>query len=190
MGIRALGERSEYREQGAMFLSETNTTLEVIEAVPQTSPLWCKEGEKHGIKYSVTLKNARGVYTFDFWGSIHNANMLALAEKVKGYGNKQSPEYFALESFLKDKGYGIGLARLYPQKFIEKTREAIKPNAYDILNCLQPVSADTFEDFCSEYGYNEDSRGAEKTFNAILAQDRAMRKLFTIEELEALNEIA
>lgn len=191
MGIRALGERSEYREQGAMFLSETNTTLEVIEAVPQTSPLWGKEGEKHGIKYSVTLKNARGSYTFDFWGSIHDANMLALAEKVKGYGKTSSPEFFKIADFYKEKtGRILPAVWMSLNKLTEKTRTLITPDAYDMLNCLQPMSADTFEDFCSEYGYDEDSRSAEKTFNAILSQDRAMRKLFTSEELEALNEIA
>jgi len=191
MGIRALGERSEYSEQGAMFLSETKTTLEVIEAVPQTPPLWNTKGEKHGIKYSVTLKNARGSYTFDFWGSIHEAEVVTLAEKVKVYGNTSNPEFFKLSDFFKEKtGRILPAVWMSLHNLTEKTRALIIPNPYTILACLTPMSADTFEDFCSDYGYDEDSRLAEKTYNALLTQDRAMRKLFTTDELEALNEIA
>lgn len=66
----------DYKKQGNDFLADTKTTLEVQKAIPQKSPIWAKDG-KHGIHYSVTLKNARHSFTFDFWGSI------ADAEKVR-----------------------------------------------------------------------------------------------------------
>lgn len=175
--LRELGDAGDYKQQGALFLQNTSTTFEVIEAVPQKKPSW----EHYGINYSVTLKNPRGSYTFDFWGSQRDKEMLALAEK--------SNCNLKLETFLKDNGYGIGIARIDKNRLVEKTRNAIKPTAYDVLACLRPMSSDTFEDFCAEYGYDEDSRTAEKTYHALVAQDRMMRKLFTHEELEALGEI-
>lgn len=140
--------QTDYKKQGEDFLKDTETTLEVVEAVPQRMPLWCKEGEKHGIQYSVTLKNARYSYTFDFWDSIAN-------KEKREHGN----------------GY--------------KT----KPAAYDVLACLDVLYGDTFEDFCGDFGYDVDSIKAEKTYRAVQEQDRALQKLFTMEQLEKLQEI-
>jgi len=83
-----------YKKQGEDFLTETNTTLEVVEAVPQKSPLWTKEGEKHGINYSVTLKNDRHSYTFDFWGSVADKELLEKAQEVEEVQSAQTPLYF------------------------------------------------------------------------------------------------
>lgn len=61
-----------YNKQADQFLADTGTTLTIIEAVPQKTPLWAKKGEKHGTHYSVTLENKNHRYTFDFWDSIAN----------------------------------------------------------------------------------------------------------------------
>lgn len=156
--IRELGDAGKYGEQGRVFLEKTCTTIDVIEAVPQGEPLWISETGGHytergakPIHYSITLKNARHSYTFDFWGSINDAEMVELAEK---------------------------------------TREAVKPSAYSILACLKDSAGDSFEDFCANYGYDTDSRTAERTRHAVLEQERNVRKLFTHDEIEALAEIA
>ena len=63
-----------------------------------------------------------------------------------------------------------------------------KPKEYDVLSCLNPAS-DTFEDFCFNYGYDDDSRHAYKTYKAVVAQSEELKKLFTFEELQELSEI-
>jgi hypothetical protein len=69
-----------YDKQADNFLSKYNLTLNVREAIPQKMPLWCKEGEKHGINYFCSLVNKEGkAYSFDFWGSI------AEAESIRRY---------------------------------------------------------------------------------------------------------
>lgn len=57
------------------------------------------------------------------------------------------------------------------------TRE---PDAADVLNCLISdasgfLSACDFEDWCSEYGYDTDSRRAERTFKLIDKQTTKVR---------------
>lgn len=42
----------------------------------------------------------------------------------------------------------------------------------------------------SEYGYDIDSRTAEKTYKAVIEQDRQLRRLYDREELEQLEAIA
>jgi hypothetical protein len=51
-------------------------------------------------------------------------------------------------------------------------------------NCPQ-----TFEDFCAEYGYDEDSRKAERTFRTCADFARRINAFFTADELEKLAEL-
>ncbi len=175
---------SQYYEQALKFLRETDTTMEVVKAVPQSAPLWAKEGEKHGIKYSVTLSNPRHKYTFDFWNSIKNAEILDLA--ISEGTNNVTVRAFMRENHIHAYRQGTSITKAMVLEAIEKI---IEPNAYDILACLSPLSEDTFDDFCSSMGYNTDSIQAEKTYRACIEQDRNLRKLFTLEQLEALQEI-
>jgi len=48
-----------------------------------------------------------------------------------------------------------------------------EPQLKDVLNCLVSdagVDQLSFEEFCSEYGYNEDSRAAERVYRATTRQ--------------------
>lgn len=49
---------------------------------------------------------------------------------------------------------------------------------------------ESFEDWCSNYGYDEDSRTAEATFQACRETGRQVKKGFTPAELEQLREAA
>lgn len=192
-----------YEKQAIDFLTSTKTKLTIEKAIPQKSPLWCKEGEKHGINYSVTLKNDRHVYTFDFWNSIAKAEMLDLAKKAKEYGI-YSKEYYAVKDFLEKEATEtvpkiirgnrtIDINDIIEKKWfnniVDTVDIAITPTAYDILACLSPLYENNFEDFCSSFGYDVDSIKAKKTYNACLKQDSNLGKLFSHDELERLAEI-
>jgi hypothetical protein len=64
-----------------------------------------------------------------------------------------------------------------------------EPNLYDILSCLEKYGYEDFEDFCSNLGYDSDSRTAEKTFKAVQREYTAICRLFTSEQIEELREI-
>ena len=63
------------------------------------------------------------------------------------------------------------------------------PSAYDIISCLQKYDCGTFEDFCAEFGYNEDSRKDEQIYNACKKEFENLQRLFSDEEIEQLQEI-
>lgn len=64
------------------------------------------------------------------------------------------------------------------------------PTAYDILACLDVEdNGTTYEDFCSCFGYEEDSRQAEKTYKAVMVQSRELRKILSEDAIEELREI-
>jgi len=63
-----------------------------------------------------------------------------------------------------------------------------QPTMYDILACLEKYESYSFEDFCANYGYNEDSRKAEKTYKAVCKEYAAVERLFG-DIMEELQEI-
>lgn len=63
------------------------------------------------------------------------------------------------------------------------------PTAYDILACLTAYDPGNYEDFCIDYGYNEDSRKAEQTYFAVVKEYTQLRRIFTANQLEELQEI-
>lgn len=82
--------------------------------------------------------------------------------------------------------------REYKFKFgtsISDTEKKIKPTPYDVLSCLQKYEIGTFNDFCRDFGYNEDSIKAEKIYKAVIEEFKNVKILFSDEEIEKLQEI-
>lgn len=73
--------------------------------------------------------------------------------------------------------------------FKSQSKEYKHPTAYDILCCLTKGDPGTFEDFCNDYGYDEDSRSAERIYNAVVEEWKKVQTLWTEEEIEKLWEI-
>jgi len=65
----------------------------------------------------------------------------------------------------------------------------ITPTEYDVLTCLTKYDPETFEDFCSEFGYDEDSRKAEKIYKAVVNEYNNVAMLWNDSEIELLSEI-
>ena len=75
---------------------------------------------------------------------------------------------------------------------IQNRRDGIRElSAYSVLACISGDvhCPETFADFCSEYGYDTDSRSAEQTFRRCLAFSRKLRAFFTEKEIQELSEI-
>jgi len=66
---------------------------------------------------------------------------------------------------------------------------ANEPTAYDILSCLTKYEPGTFENFCSDYGYNSDSRAAEKIYKAVKKEFAGVERVFgdVLEQLQEIN---
>ena len=111
------------------------------------------------------------------------------AEKfAKKYGVKLSfigdPEY--RKYFPEDKEYryvfkcrltraGKSYTFTFGQSLADGSKE---PTLYDILACLTKYDPESFENFCSEYGYDSDSRTAERTYKAVCKEFAGVDRLF------------
>lgn len=66
---------------------------------------------------------------------------------------------------------------------------AKEPTMYDVLTCLQKYEVGTFENFCGDFGYDQDSRTAERIYKAVCKEFENMERLFSHEILEEMQEI-
>lgn len=182
--------KTEYNKQAEDFLKATNTTFEAKEATPQKKAPWGTD-DRH-INYTITLKNAKHSYTFDFWGSIYSYEIINAIKSMSGKmeGNFTSEDYRNSDILKKE---GLPWRKFTMNKDAGKNREEAiakySPTAYDVLAGMSTCYGDTFEDFCYNFGYDEDSRKAYETYKAVQEQERNIYKLFTHEELAKLSEI-
>lgn len=71
------------------------------------------------------------------------------------------------------------------QSYAEGSNE---PDIYDVLACIQKYEVGTFEQFCYEYGYNEDSRTAERIYKAVKKEYKNVCRIFG-DVMDELQEI-
>lgn len=71
----------------------------------------------------------------------------------------------------------------------EQSAKVIPPTEYDVLACLTKYDPETFEDFCSVFGYDEDSRKAERIYEAVKEEYQNVAMLWNDSEIEELQEI-
>lgn len=66
------------------------------------------------------------------------------------------------------------------------------PTAYDVLACLSSnidTHIQTFDEFCSNLGYDTDSIKAKETYDLCCDESRKMSRIWNDEELDQLREI-
>ena len=64
----------------------------------------------------------------------------------------------------------------------------VEPTAYDVLSCLTKYDIGGYEDFVSEFGY-EFGPSSKRIYNAVVKEFDNVSRLFTDEQIEALQEI-
>lgn len=72
---------------------------------------------------------------------------------------------------------------------VYNTENGEEPTEYDILACLEKYDVGSFEDFCLEFGYDTDSRKAEKTYKAVVKEYNNVMRVFgdVIDELAEIQ---
>jgi hypothetical protein len=170
---------SEYDQQALDFLSLTGATItKTFFAFDRHLP-----GDKDKrIIWNITIERTGRSFSFKFGDSLH-ATQEALRKAGFGLMNDWHKHFSYPAKKLADNDF----IKLIPQSRIAKYAKA--PSDYDILACLTKHDPESFSDFCSNFGYDEDSRSAEKTYNAVANDWKNLQILFTDSEIEKLQEI-
>lgn len=168
--------KNEYTKQAEKFLQDANATMKIELQGRAINTMW-KEKQLRNL-YAVTITTPRGSYTFDFWDSLYNTELTQMT--VQEYARKNLRRRWEDMTYSEKNKASAELA--------QKQKEA-RPNCYDVLACLTKYDPGTFEDFCAEYGYDEDSRTAERIYIAVQNEFANLKRIFDPEQLKAMQEI-
>ena len=168
---------NEYLKRAKEFLNKANAKCEIVYGGISRNENWKEKAKRNW--YDVTITTPRGKMTFTFWDSIHNTEIstMTFEEYVK-----KKPIYNRVEDML----YG---EKVKAKNDLARLKADAVPNEYDVLACLEKYDVGTFEDFCSEFGYDEDSRTAERIYIAVIKEYKDLTRIFTEEQMEELSEI-
>lgn len=166
-----------YIEQAKNFLKNCNATMDIKLVGCDIPTHWKGVKEEHN-HYRFTIKTPKGSMTDDFWDSIYNTKL-----------SKITFDEYCCEKHKMHERDMLPAEKIRAQKLWKELRKEALPTEYDILACLETYVPDTFEDFCSEFGYDDDSISALKTYLACQKQWSNIRKIFTEEQIEELAEI-
>jgi hypothetical protein len=107
-----------------------------------------------------------------------------------GHWGKDDGEHGTWRVVLSKGGKSYTIPKFYMSIADTEENPQKAPSLYDILATVQKSDPVDFENFCAEFGYDEDSRTAERVFKAVQQEWQGISQLFTPEELEKLQEIA
>jgi hypothetical protein len=178
---------NEYEKQATDFLTSTNTEFKA--EFLKYGFHFGSDKEKRDV-YTITLKRGSREFTFDFGQSINNS-MQWIPESIYAgnlWRQQNQPRLVGGNKNTVLKKAGIYSYSLNSNGFVEN-KNFSAPTAYDVLSCLTSYEVGGFEDFCGEYGYDEDSRNAEKVYKAVLNEWKNVAMLWNDEEIEKLQEI-
>lgn len=167
-----------HEQQAIDFLQSTSTELKV-EFLKNDYHF---QGDKDTRDiYRVTLSRGNRKYSFDFGQSVM---------KSQYYQDNIPGRTYTLNGGCRTGNYSINDIQKYQSPSNKLTIvKGEEPTAYDVLACITKYDPGTFEDFCSEFGYDTDSRSAEKIYKAVVKEFDNICKLFTDSEIEQLQEI-
>lgn len=129
--------------------------------------------------YKITLKRGKREFSFLFGQSLADSSY---------YKDKDTKGEYLLDGSERN----CFSSRKYAQKFLDEfcfKMNGKKPSEYDVLAGLTNFDVGSFENFCLEFGYDTDSKKAEKTYQAVLKEFEMVRQLWSDKEIEILQEI-
>lgn len=185
---------NEYDKQVKDFLDKTGATLTV--KYLRHGVYFDGDKEPRDI-YEFTIKRGNREYKGEFGQSTNDSGIKFVGRgSLVRHFNVEIPSQFLSLKLLGNQATNVKLAfmRWFKKKYFHATWRQIqfgkKPRAYDILAGMPNLSSgDTFGDFCSNFGYDTDSRKAEKIFKACEEELVGLERLFSEEELNKMREI-
>lgn len=176
-----------YEKQATDFLKATKTDFNI--KFLRYGEHFHNETDKRDI-YEITLKRGERSYKFNFGQSLTNSGY-QIRNKNNGKVFKTVPTDQVKDKIEKYGETKYSLGRILDWKFTscDELVRPEEPTPCDVLSCLEKYPVDSFEDFCANYGYDEDSRSAYKIYEAVKDEWQNIAMLYNDEELEQLREI-
>ena len=167
---------TEYTRQANDFLERAQATIDIRLIGQMRNQDW-KETKLRNA-YDITITTPRGTMNLMFWDSIYNTEIYMM-----------SREEYAKKRFKCEYPYLISTDQKKTREELKEKKQEAMPSAYDVLSCVTSYDPGTFEEFCADFGYDEDSKSAERTYIAVMRECKQLQRIFTVKQMEELAEI-
>lgn len=149
------------------------------------------------IKFNLTKGNASEVSDeqIKVWANELNAEIELVVAKYNS--KRRAIEHVVSNSKYRTEGYvrnsiASAIKRMQGEiktTYLNPKKEVVSPSLYDVLACLTKYDPGTFENFCSDFGYDSDSISALKTYKAVCKEWQKVDLLFgdVIDELQEIQ---
>ncbi len=176
-----------YQKRAADFCEKTGVTI--TSRFLRNDKHFDHDDHKRDIYEVVIARGARS-FTITFGQSLKNSqkylyktgNIAGAEFTLDGYplrGTRFSRNRETLE-FDRTSPYASQRCVLFP---------GTPPDEYDILAAMTKYDPGTLENFCSEFGYDTDSKRAERVYKSVSEEWLNVQKIWTDREIEELREI-
>lgn len=173
-------KNTDYEKQANDFLSKTNTK---ISSKYIKNDFYFEGDENVRDIYEITITRGSRKIVFTFGNSVVNSQYY----NDKRYDGERT---YSLNGKERTGGYSILDIEKYKKEGMElELIQGTPPTNYDILSCLQKCEVGTFEDFCREFGYDEDSMSSKRIYIVVCKEYDNVCKIWSDEEIEELQEI-
>lgn len=135
--------------------------------------------------YKFTITKGTRSYSGEFGGSLYSTEeAINKAINWLSFGTPLERNGREILHKLRNR---LELPIVFGFEFMKKVIPAL--SAYNVIASLTKHDPGTFENFCDEFGYDTDSRAAEKIYNAVKAEYQGLAMLFSDDELSLLSEV-
>lgn len=169
----------DYQKQTNDFLEKTNTTFKA--EFLRYGKHFDDDKENRDI-YKITLSRNGRSYSFNFGQSI-----IASGRFIIVYHSDKYPRGTRIHDkaeLAKSRAGYIGFGKYY-----NNNKDFAEPTSYCVFSGLQKNDVGSLENFCDDFGYDTDSRKAEKIYKAVVDEYNNLKMLFNDKELEEMAEI-
>lgn len=175
--------KTNYEKQATDFLEKTGCKMTIT--YKENRKYFPNDKETRDV-YDIEIKRGSRVWKFEFGNSMNDSEFVAVYGKTKypipaSFREKSNSEIALYVKQNLQSDFGTVKA--------DHIIRPVEPSEYSVLSCLTKYDPESFENFCSEYGYDEDSRTAERTYNAVVKEWQNVCMIWTDDEIEELREI-
>lgn len=169
--------QTDYQKQATDFLDKMGATIKITYL--KTGLHFDGDKDQRDI-YEVELSRKGRSYKFNFGNSINASGEFLLHD------------YRLIDKFNRrfiSKNEAKRLGQWDIKQSMKPNKNYSQPSAYDVLAALTKYDPGTFDNFCNDFDYSNDSKKAERIYNAVREEYLNVSRLFNEDELNEMREI-
>ena len=168
--------KTNYEKQATDFLEKTGCKMTIN--FKENRRYFPDDKEARDV-YDVEIKRGQRVWKFEFGNSIANSGFYAMTGK-----RRTEIDLKWLKKSDSDLCFMIGGG--HGQVKSDYIHRPTPPSEYSILACLTKSDPESFEDFCNEFGYDTDSKTADRVYAAVKEEWLNVCRIWNDSEIEEL----